>query len=160
MVLIIAAGTVKYSSGTSIASIGLPAVTLPSKGMSTTLSSFSKYSLGTKSSKALFLASFFDDNGTEYKEMAFAMRNGFIASVVPNRLFISAGLSTRIPSLTFRKDQDTEKGTLGNFFYLGAAFDLTPQVRICSDANIAISDGLSLEEAWKEVFNFSLQMKF
>lgn len=104
--------------------------------------------------------SFIDNNGTEYKEMEFAMRNGFIASVVPNRLFISAGLSTRIPSLTFRKDQDTEKGTLGNFFYLGAAFDLTPQVRICSDANIAISDGLSLEEAWKEVFNFSLQMKF
>lgn len=104
--------------------------------------------------------SFFDNNGTEYTEMEFAMRNGFMASVVPNRLFISAGLSTQIPSLTFRKDQDTEKGTLTNNFYLGAAFDLTPQVRITSSTNIAITDGLSLEEAWQEVFNFSLQMKF
>ena len=59
LVLIIAAGTEKYSSGTSIASIGLPAVTFPSKGISTTKSSFSKYSLGTKSSSALFFASFF-----------------------------------------------------------------------------------------------------
>lgn len=38
-----------------MASIGLPAVTLPSSGTSTTLSSFSKYSFGTNNSIVLFL---------------------------------------------------------------------------------------------------------
>lgn len=92
--------------------------------------------------------------------ISFEMRNGFIAGVVPNRLYISAGLETELPFLAFEEGEDVVKGNLFNFFYLGAAFDLTPQVRICSDANIAISDGLSLEEAWQEVFRVALQMKF
>lgn len=92
--------------------------------------------------------------------ISFEMRNGFIAGVVPNRLYVSAGLETTLPSLTFEDDEDVLKGNLINSFYLGAAFDLTPQVRITSSTNIAITDGLSLEEAWQEVFSFALQMKF
>ena len=45
----------KYSSGVSIASIGVPAVTLPSRGTSTTFSSFWAYSFGTNSSSVRFL---------------------------------------------------------------------------------------------------------
>ena len=47
-------GNEKYSFGVSIASIGVPAVTLPSNGTSTTFSFFSKYSFGTNISIVLF----------------------------------------------------------------------------------------------------------
>ena len=47
-------GRAKYSSGVSIASIGFPAVTFPSRGTSTMFSSFSIYSFGTNTSIVLF----------------------------------------------------------------------------------------------------------
>ena len=47
-------GNAKYSSGVSIASIGLPAVTFPRRGTSTIFSSFSIYSFGTNTSIVLF----------------------------------------------------------------------------------------------------------
>jgi len=48
-------GRLKYSSGVSIASIGVPAVTFPRSGTSTTVLFFSRYSLGTNISIVLFL---------------------------------------------------------------------------------------------------------
>ena len=52
-------GSEMTSFGTSIASIGLPAVIVPSRATLTVSSFFSKYSLGTNNSKALFFDSFF-----------------------------------------------------------------------------------------------------
>ena len=49
-------GKSKYSSGISIASIGFPAVTFPSRGTDTTVSSFLAYSFGTRSSIVLFFS--------------------------------------------------------------------------------------------------------
>ena len=49
------AGNVKNSSGISIASIGVPAVTVPSSG--TSITSFSSYSFSTNNSIALFFES-------------------------------------------------------------------------------------------------------
>ena len=54
------AGNEKYSSGVSIASIGVPAVTFPSSGTSTIFSLVSSNSFGTSISIVLFLlVSFF-----------------------------------------------------------------------------------------------------
>ena len=49
------AGKSKYSSGCSIAVIGLPAVIFPSRGTLTKFSSYSKYSLSTNNSIVLNL---------------------------------------------------------------------------------------------------------
>ena len=48
-------GIAKYSSGVSIASIGVPAVTFPSNGTSDIFSSFSTNSFGTSISIVRFL---------------------------------------------------------------------------------------------------------
>ena len=53
------AGNEKYSSGFSIASIGLPAVILPKRGTSTVLFEESTNSFNTNNSIALFLESCF-----------------------------------------------------------------------------------------------------
>ena len=103
-----------------------------------------------------------DADGNETKDptvMSFSMSNGFIAEVAPDRFFVSMGINTYLPSLTFEKDQDMEKGTIRNYYYMGMAFCLTPQVRIDGYTSIEPVDGISLQTVWETKMALTVSIK-
>ena len=52
-----------------------------------------------------------------------------------------------------------EKGTIRNYYYMGMAFCLTPQVRIDGYTSIEPVDGISLQTVWETKMALTVSIK-
>lgn len=97
---------------------------------------------------------------TSVTTLSFQINNGFQVELKPNKIYTSFGLITTLPSFTFEKDQDTQKGSLYNSFYFGLAFKLSPQILIDGCCSIEPHTGISIDDIWNEKLSISITAKF
>lgn len=92
-------------------------------------------------------------------DLNFYMKNGIIAEIVPGKAFLSLGLSTTLPRLTWIEDESMSRGEMSNAYYLGLGFAITPNVKIEGYGSIS-PETVSLEKVWSQSFSLSLNAKF
>lgn len=91
--------------------------------------------------------------------ITFAISNGFVAEVSPDRFLLSFGMTTALPSFIFVEDEDTEITDIVNTYYLGMGFCLTPQIRIDGTATITPQSGISMKTIWEQKLAISVSIK-
>ena len=100
------------------------------------------------------------DNIPTDTSLEFTVSNGICYAIKPNQIFFNTGIELVLPSITFHKDADTERGLFYSTFYAGFSFILAN--RICIDLSTGINpnNGVKLDDIWNQSFSISVSAKF
>lgn len=93
-------------------------------------------------------------------QVSFEVRNGFVATLIPDTLLVSMGMTTTLPSITYIEKQDNVLGSLYNSYDFALGLYLSPAVRIDGSCSISPVDGISLEEIWNSEMNLTVSVNF
>ena len=93
-------------------------------------------------------------------QVSFEVRNGFVATLIPDTLLVSMGMTTTLPSITYIEKQDSVLGSLYNSYDFALGLYLSPAVRIDGSCSISPVDGISLEEIWNSEMNLTVSVNF